>query len=227
MNPDESGGGILIDDASPRIAECLIYGNSTLAIDYSNIEDTWPGTGNIDSPALFFDAEGPDNDPGTLDDNLRLQCGSPSIDTGDTDAGEIPDDELDLDNDSNTSEPTPDLDLTDRIFNERVDMGAYECVELGSCPSDIDGNGATDVLDLLTLLGEWVNPPPYTADIAPDCLDGIVNVVDLLALLGHWGPCTAQGSESPPSSVGECLSKYSDPIEQTACIEMLIYSGQL
>ncbi len=70
------------------------------------------GGNNIAADPLFIDANGTDNITGTLDDNLRLQTGSPLIDVG-----------------NNTAVPcsvTTDLDGNLRIFNSVVDMGAYE-----------------------------------------------------------------------------------------------------
>jgi len=55
------------------------------------------------------------------------------------------------------------------------------------CPADINGDGATNVTDLLALLAAW-GPCPggCAADINGD---ETVNVTDLLALLAAWGPC--------------------------------------
>ncbi|MFV2065593.1 MAG: lamin tail domain-containing protein, partial [Pirellulales bacterium] len=50
------------------------YDPADIRIDYSNIAEPWPGTGNIDLDPLFFDTVGGD---------YRLQPGSPSIDAAD------------------------------------------------------------------------------------------------------------------------------------------------
>jgi len=55
----------------------------------------------------------------------------------------------------------------------------------GGCPTDIDGNGQTDVTDLLVIIGEW-GQSDSAADINGD---GIVDVLDLLAVIDVWGPC--------------------------------------
>lgn len=49
-------------------------------ITYSDIRGGYPGQGNINSDPRFVDAAGPDNIPGTKDDNLRLLGDSPCID---------------------------------------------------------------------------------------------------------------------------------------------------
>ena len=54
------------------------------------------------------------------------------------------------------------------------------------CPTDVDGNGVTDVTDLLTVIGEWGNTGSSQADVNGD---GIVDVTDLLAIISAWGPC--------------------------------------
>ena len=54
----------------------------------------------------------------------------------------------------------------------------------GPCPADIDGSGAVDILDLLTLLADWGNC--CVGDLNGD---GTTDVDDLLDLLGMWGPC--------------------------------------
>ncbi|MFC1783026.1 choice-of-anchor Q domain-containing protein, partial [Planctomycetota bacterium] len=99
---------------------------STVTITYSNVQDGYPGVGNIgdnsnDNP-LFVDADGPDDLMGTLDDNLRLWFGSPSMDSG---------------NNAVVTENT-DLDGNPRIVHDVVDMGAYET------PPDADGDGVLD-----------------------------------------------------------------------------------
>jgi len=86
--------------------------------------------GNLTSDPLFVDADGPDNLPGTLDDDFRLLAGSPAIDAGDNTA--LPPDTFDLDRDGNTSEPLPlDYDGRVRLYDGGsgaaiVDIGAHE-----------------------------------------------------------------------------------------------------
>ncbi|MCK5174625.1 MAG: hypothetical protein KAR47_14625, partial [Planctomycetes bacterium] len=87
--------------------------------------------GNIDADPLFVDSDGPDNTPGTEDDDLRLMRFSPCIETGDYAA--VPADTEDIDDDGNTGELVPwDLDRRPRIADgdckvpALVDMGAYE-----------------------------------------------------------------------------------------------------
>jgi hypothetical protein len=63
-----------------------------------------------------------------------------------------------------------------------------ECDErVVECPSDVNGDGVTNVDDLLLVIGSWgICPLPCPADVVAD---GQVNVDDLLAVIGGWGPC--------------------------------------
>ena len=86
--------------------------SSTFLFSYSNIQGGWRGEGNIDAEPLFIDPQGPDNIPGTEDDNLRLAPTSPCIDSGDPNYVPLPNE--------------TDLDGNRRIVRARIDMGAYE-----------------------------------------------------------------------------------------------------
>ncbi len=79
---------------------------------------------------------------------------------------------------------TATVRLTDSLggFDER----ALSLDIAGPCPADVDGSGAVDVVDLLSLLGAWGVNAGHPADLDGS---GTVDVVDLLALLAAWGPC--------------------------------------
>ena len=158
---DSEAGGIYssIGDA-PALTNCILWGNSaggvmdeaaqiktdgTGSLNYCCVQGwtgTLAGTGNIGAAPLFVDADGADNLAGTADDNLRLLPGSPCIDAADSNA--VPADWADLDDDWNSSEPTPwDLDDQERFVDDPdtadtgsgpppiVDMGAYEGPDQG------------------------------------------------------------------------------------------------
>ena len=55
------------------------------------------------------------------------------------------------------------------------------------CPTDVDGNGSTDVGDVLELIGMWGPCSGCAGDLNGD---GTVNVSDLLEVIGAWGPCS-------------------------------------
>jgi len=91
-----------------------VSGVANVLVDYSCIEGLtgfFGGTGNIGDNPLFADSDGPDNTPGTLDDDFRLSANSPSINAGDPAGGSL---------------PSTDLDAHVRLLCGRVDMGAYE-----------------------------------------------------------------------------------------------------
>jgi len=91
--------------------------DNNVEVAYSDIQGSFPGTGNIDSNPLFIVAR----------DNYRLQIGSPCIDAGDPDY--IP-------------EPNEtDLDTNPRISNGRIDIGAYEYQNPRTIHVDANGTG--------------------------------------------------------------------------------------
>jgi alpha-glucosidase (family GH31 glycosyl hydrolase) len=121
-------------------------------ITYNNVQNGWPGQGNIDADPSFVltgywaHAGDPNiplepNDPNAvwIDGDYRLLPGSPCIDAGDSTA--LPADIGDLDRDGNTTEPIPqDLQRNPRLIdgdndsNTVVDMGAYEAWPPINCP---------------------------------------------------------------------------------------------
>ena len=144
---DEDGDGILNDfGAVLTLDNSIVWGNQDLDhqvsnngsdadISFSIIQGGCPsGVGFnclsvLDVDPFFKDADGQDDLPGTLDDDLTLQDDSPAKDVGEN--GRLPLDEADLDGDGDTSELLPfDLDWNDRTIGDdeppRVDLGALE-----------------------------------------------------------------------------------------------------
>jgi LPXTG-site transpeptidase (sortase) family protein len=141
-NSATNGGGGMFNFAysSPTLTNVIIWGNSggsisnatsTPTISYTLLQEsscpvsTSCGSGMIyNTDPLFVDADGTDGTAGTLDDNLRLQSGSPAIDAGNNNA--VP------------AGVTTDLDGKPRFVDVLtvpdsgngtppiVDMGAYE-----------------------------------------------------------------------------------------------------
>jgi len=126
------GGGLDLDGASAQVLNSIIWGNggaprrsrednqihvdedSTLEIDYSIVEGwtgIYGGDGNSGLDPMLVDPDGPDDMPGTEDDNVRLSPNSPAVDDG------------------LSSSPylrSPELDGHARILCGDVDIGAYE-----------------------------------------------------------------------------------------------------
>ncbi len=186
---DVWGGGVVGSGVNLTVTNCVLWGNSSgdgsgmkeqisgaSSLDYSCIQgwsDGDGGTGNIGDDPLFVDDDGPDNIPGTQDDNLRLLPGSPAINTGDPvfvpELGET------------------DLDGHARVLCERVDMGAYE-FGIG----DYDCDRIVDLTDFSHWIDCITGPhgEPYTDDCEPFDFDydGDVDLRDLGGFQNAFAP---------------------------------------
>jgi hypothetical protein len=186
----EGGGGGMYagSSSSVAVANCIFWGNtapscsqiynssSIITVTFSDIQGTWTGTGNIDADPLFIDANGPDNTPGTEDDNPRLSLGSPCIDDGNNSVVPVGI-EIDLDG----RDRFADGDCNTTVV---VDMGAYEFTHayLGDFDSDCD----IDFVDFAVHAQLWLTDE-LLADIAPTPAgDGIVDTSDLAVLCDNW-----------------------------------------
>ena len=111
-----------IDGSFPVVTNSIFWGNtpneivtdveSEATVTFSNVQNGHLGIGNIDLDPLFIDPDGPDDIPGTDDDDYHLQPGSPCINLGTN----VPPEGL----------PATDLDGNPRVVCGIVDMGAYE-----------------------------------------------------------------------------------------------------
>ncbi len=170
-----SGGGICDHQKKGTIRNCIIWGNTaadgTQLYDaqipsYSCIQD-WAGggEGNIAADPHFVDADGPDDNTGTFDDNnYRLSPDSPCIDAGV--------------NYYWFAWPQRDLDGNCRFVGSRVDIGCYEYgssrdadgdflsdaheTVLGTDPEreDTDGDGLLDGIEVLRGTNPLAATPP-------------------------------------------------------------------
>lgn len=158
-------------DSSGMVQSSQIAG-APPAISYTCIQGQIPpgfpgslgGVGNIGDDPLFVDADGADNVPGTIDDELQLTSASPAIDMGDPAAGPA------------QAGPT-DLDGNPRILCGRVDMGALEFGLLGDYNCDRTVNLSDFAFWSACMTG------PETASVPSACAAFDFNVdsrVDLL-----------------------------------------------
>jgi hypothetical protein len=153
-----TGGLRLFGDAS--VTNSIVWGNSDSSgtgfyaqitlqssdqLRYSCIQgwtEAFGGIGNIADDPLFIDADGDDDTPGTVDDNLRLSGGSPCINKADNYEPLL---------------PAFDLDGNDRLQVCRVDMGAYESPEAPSTFPDCNENGEDDDCEIFDGVAEDCN----------------------------------------------------------------------
>lgn len=73
-----------------------------------------------------------------------------------------------------------------RCYANPPSIGAFE---KPNQPGDVDGNGAVNVDDLLSVINAWGACRAQTfckADVAPAGGNGVVNVDDLLEVINHW-----------------------------------------
>lgn len=119
------GNSILWADTAMNGPEAALDGTCTMSVSYSDLQGgeasvyVEPGStliwdsGNIDSDPLFVDADGPDNNPTTWQDNdYHLSIGSPCVNTADP--AFVP------------ADGETDIDGEPRVQHSRVDMGADE-----------------------------------------------------------------------------------------------------
>ncbi|MEW6745314.1 MAG: right-handed parallel beta-helix repeat-containing protein [Planctomycetota bacterium] len=123
-----SAGGVFVETSTVSIRSSILWANEAghngdqisgnPEVSYCDVQDGWPGIGNIDSDPLFTDSDGPDDDPWTWEDNdLHLLAGSPCIDTGAPGTDRCTDKDY-------FGNPRV-LDHQAR-FEPRIDMGAHE-----------------------------------------------------------------------------------------------------
>ena len=133
--------------------------SNTASVSYCNLERGFPGIGNFDANPLFVDPDGADNVAGTLDDDLRIQTGSPCIDAGNSEVILLA--------------FSSDLDAKQRVVDdplradtgvgipEVVDIGAYEFGSTPNCKSiqgDFDCDGDVDLEDFTLFMLLFAGP---------------------------------------------------------------------
>jgi len=140
---DNAGSaGIEVEDGGAfSMTNSIVWGNAgpalgctgTCAVDYSDVEGGWAGTGNIDSDPLFINAAGGD---------YHLMAASPAIDAG-------------------TAVGAPPDDLDGNLRDGSPDMGAYEyfgptSVWLSEFGRDGGDFGVFWLVILLVAVGGWL-----------------------------------------------------------------------
>ncbi len=197
------GGAIMAAGGSVTIDNCILWDNQAPTV--SQNESIWynnfvnlvvnrtiidrlgsgalapPGIGNINADPLFVDADGPDNIPGTPDDNVRLSEGSPAIDRG---SDLIVSTNIFTDIYGNArfldDTGTPDTGLDDAIPGI-IDLGAaeFQGTTPSDCPPDFNDDGTLNFFDISAFLAAFGNQDP----IADFNDDGSFNFFDISAFL--------------------------------------------
>ncbi|MDD5326659.1 MAG: right-handed parallel beta-helix repeat-containing protein [Phycisphaerae bacterium] len=188
------GGGAYICDTTV-VTNSIFWGNyagqdgnqfgsfNNPSISYSDIQDGWSGTGNIDADPCFIDADTND---------FHIGQNSPCIDAGDNNSVAI--DYADLDGDNDINEPTPmDLDGFGRFIDDLcttdtdsgiapiVDMGAYEFLR-----SNINHDNAVNFTDYAELALQWLKTGCGQCNGADLTCDGQVDWADLQEFTENW-----------------------------------------
>ncbi|WP_286827183.1 cadherin domain-containing protein [Microcystis sp. LSC13-02] len=164
---------------SSNLRNSIIWGNggtaivnntgvATTTVTNSIVQGGFTGTGNLNVDPLFVDA---------INDDLRLQSGSPAINAGSN--ASLPADTRDLDGDGNITEAIPlDIARNPRVNGTNVDIGAFEFVQ-NSAPVLNDATLTVPENSLLnTLVGTITatdadnNPLTYNITAGNPNLDG-------------------------------------------------------
>ena len=136
-NQADNGAGIyslLEGEERPTVTNSIIYGNQgnaianeggTTVVNNSIVQGGYAGDGNLDTDPLFLDAENGD---------LRIIGDSPGIDVGNNE----------LVADEDPTNPPLDIAGNPRIFNNTVDLGAYELNESSLNEELVPGGEAAD-----------------------------------------------------------------------------------
>ena len=190
----EGGGVCCMWDSSPTLTNCILWDDApqeirvvsaSPAVTYSCISGGWTGEGNIDADPLFVDANGPDDDPNTWEDNdCHISPSSPCVNAGDPNgdyAGQTDIDGqgrangiVDMGSDEVWAEPPVHNITQDTYFSRIQDAidAANEGDEIVLAPGTYTGDGNRD-LDpnglAVTIRSIDPNDPNVVAATVIDC----------------------------------------------------------
>jgi hypothetical protein len=180
-----TGGGIWAGDASVTITNCVLWEDTPDEVDgyypavtYCDVQDGWPGAGNIDSDPFFVRSPnpGPDGEWGTSDDDygdVHVTAASPCVDAGDNGAPGLAE---------------TDFDGEPRVQDCRVDIGADESPYFADC----NANGVGDACDIADGASDDCTGNGIPDECEPDCNEnGVADSCDIAA--GTSQDCTGNG----------------------------------
>jgi hypothetical protein len=188
-NSAQTGGeGIDCDKSSLLLTNCIIWGNglqqicsrdSNTAVTFSNVQDGWEGTGNIDVDPCFASFD-PNGDPNIWDFHLQSAYGrwDPNFRDWVTDSSTS----LCIDaGDPNlnwSAEPWPN--------GKRINMGAYggtRQASMNGSPSDFNIDGNVNFEDFCELAGKWGYEGSFIENLNNN---GTVDFADLRIFAENW-----------------------------------------
>ena len=204
------GGGVFAENTNPIVRNSILYANqdseenvvpaqlrgisATPAVRYSciqGIDGTFPGPGNIGDDPRFVSLDGPDDAPGTSDDDLSLRAGSPCIDAGEN--ASVPGTRQD-----------PNIPISEDLAGrprfvddpEAPDVGAGTppLVDIGALEyqADCNNNGVLDSVDIAMGTSEDCSGNGIPDECEPDCNGNeIPDTCDIAA--GTSGDCDSDG----------------------------------
>ena len=176
-NTADSGGGIFCRVGLTTVTNGIVWGNTggqiygPTIVTFSDVQGGWNGTGNITADPLLVDFDGPDDVPGTADDDLHLLPNSPCVNVGDNSAAGLP--ETDFEGDTRIQQCRVDMGADETPFFDDCDSnGTADACDMADCPPgepscvDCDENGTPDGCDI-------AGCPPQE----PSCMDCNTNGV--------------------------------------------------
>jgi hypothetical protein len=171
------GGGIYAG-SGVSVQDSIMWGNNAQvnpqiygspSVSYSDIQDGYSGTSNINDDPCFV--TGPEGDYYLSQIAAGQAADSPCVDAGSDTAAN-----LGMEYKTTRIDEIGDGGV--------VDMGYHYSIPN---PADIDGDGDVDFFDYAILASQWLQAPGEpSADIAPLGGDGIVNILDLGVLADNW-----------------------------------------
>ena len=162
------------------------HNNGYVTVSNSDVENGYPGVGNIDSDPLFTDPLGKDGILGTPDDNFLPRFGSPVIDAG-LNSAVLDPQGLDYAGQPRIVDDrfTPDTGVGTAPI---VDMGAYE-FQPPDCYADVDqttGVGVLDLFDFLRFQGLFAFNDPYACQVDRSTGPNHCDIFDFLAFQAEF-----------------------------------------
>ncbi|MCH7791586.1 MAG: hypothetical protein IID31_04810 [Planctomycetes bacterium] len=190
------GGAYYHDDGAASFSNSIFYLNSPeqlipnpasgVSVSYSDVQNGYPGVGNINRDPLFTNPLGKDGILGTPDDNFLPRFGSPVIDAGSNDA---------VYNSLNSDYAGQPRIVDDRFTPDTgagtapiVDMGAYE-FQTPVCYADCDtstGVGELDIFDFLCFQHLFVLNDPYACQVDRSTGPNHCDIFDFLAFQSEY-----------------------------------------